>query len=216
MPLRLQFVMHTLLMENINMLDYIRGILSDTSPTKVTVEVAGLGYALFIPVSSFGKLPQIGKEVLFYVTPVIREDSHRLFGFLTRKERNFFETLNEISGIGPKLSLSILGHMEIVDLYHAIIGQQVNSIVKIPGIGKKTAERMIIELRDKIKLEYETISLPRAEKENQQVLTDAISALINLGYTLKEAQTTVKNAYDALDDKTNLPALISSALKMKK
>jgi Holliday junction DNA helicase RuvA len=197
------------------MLNYIRGTLTHSSPTQITLEIQGLGYLLYIPLSHYAKLPQLGSEVLVYVTTVIREDSQKRFGFLSSLERDLFEKLNEVSGIGPKTALALIGHIDISDLQFAIAQGNAGLISKVPGIGKKTAERLIIELRDKIKLleqkSFESdASFP---KEEQNVIADAINALIHLGYAPVQAQNAVKTAMGKTEEAPGLGQLITSALR---
>ena len=194
------------------MLEYIKGRLIEAFPTKISLETNGLGYLIFIPLSSFGKLPQIGSELLVYVSLVIREDSHRLFGFLSKDERNLFETLCEISGVGPKTALSILGHMPIHELQSALSREDVQRMIKIPGIGKKTAERLVLELRDKYKNILTEISV---DESSQKILTDATSALVHLGYQPKEAERLASRVYEQAERKPNLSQLITLILKSK-
>jgi len=197
------------------MLNYIRGTLTHSSPTKITLELQGLGYLLYIPLSHYARLPQHGEEVLMYVSTVIREDSQKRFGFLTSLERDLFEKLNEVSGIGPKTALALIGHIEMSDFQFAIAQSNVALISKVPGIGKKTAERLIIELRDKITLFDQTsleaaASLPQEEKH---VIADAISALVNLGYAPATAQKAIKTVVDTAKQMPALGDLITSALR---
>ncbi|MBI3211391.1 MAG: Holliday junction branch migration protein RuvA, partial [Simkania negevensis] len=142
------------------MFEYLKGILSELSLEVAIVEVGGIGYKLFIPLSNYAKFPPLGKEVLIYISTVIREDSHKSFGFLSRVERDLFETLGEVSGIGPKTALTLVGYMEGAQLKSAISQANVSLLSKIPGIGKKTAERLIIEMRDKIEKKKEKTPLP--------------------------------------------------------
>src|SRR5580700_10493771 len=128
------------------MFEYIKGILARSSLTQVTLDVQGIGYRLQIPFNHFAKLPALGTETLLYVSCVIREDSHKLYGFLTEHERDLFEHLIDISGIGPKTALALIGHMELQQLQTAIQQGNITAVCKIPGIGKKTAERLIVEM----------------------------------------------------------------------
>jgi Holliday junction DNA helicase RuvA len=185
-------------------LDYIRGTLTDSSPSQVTIETHGLGVRLFISTSTFGQLGQTGQTALLYVATIIREDSHRLYGFLTKNERNFFETLNEISGIGPKLALALLGRMSLDDLQLALHQGNAKVLASVPGIGTKTAQKLIIELRDKVG-DLVVTSSGHA--------TDAISALINLGQNPVEAQKIVKTILENEGEELPLSQLISLALK---
>lgn len=191
------------------MLEYIRGVLTDSSPTKAIVEVQGIGYQLHIPLSVYGKLPQTGKEVLLYVSSVIREDSHRNYGFLSKEERDLFEKFCEISGIGPKTSLTLVGHMEISDLQRCILQGNVALLCKVPGIGKKTAERLMIELKDKIKITGGGAS-PLGERGK---VADAVSALINLGYPANRADKAIQTALSKTEKEPPLAELITQALR---
>lgn len=192
------------------MLEYIRGKLTEASPFKATVEINGLGYGVHIPLSNYSKLPQIGKEVILYLCLIIREDSHRLFGFLTKAEKELFEKLNDISGIGPKTALALIGHMDVSDLQLAVSRADINLISKVPGIGKKTAERLIIELRDKLKNLEPTSSTPMPHKG---VASDAISALIHLGYNPLQAQKAIKATLLSFEKEPPLGELITTALR---
>ena len=180
------------------MFEYIKGILTESNPSQVTIEAYGIGYLLLIPLNNYSKLPQVGEPFTIYVSTVIREDSHKNYGFLTRDQRNLFENLINISGIGPKTALALLGHMEIDDLQSAITQGSSTLLSKIPGIGKKTAERLIVEMRDKIKkLDGKLSSHPLSNKEGVSgVIGDAINALIHLGYHPSQAEKAIKIALD--------------------
>ncbi len=191
------------------MWEYIKGILTEASPAKAVVEIQGIGYQLHIPLSTYGKLPQIGKEVLFYIASVIREDSHRNYGFLVRQERDLFEKFCEISGIGPKTSLGLVGHMEVGDLQRCIAQGNVALLCKVPGIGKKTAERLMIELKDKIKI---TTGSSSTFGEGGKI-SDAISALINLGYPAARADKAIQTALSKSQTEPPLAELITQALR---
>ncbi len=141
----------------------------------------------------------------------MREDSHKLFGFLTRHQRDLFESLIEISGIGPKTGLALIGHMEINDLQHAIKEGNIQRICKIPGIGKKTAERLIVEMRDKVKKEISQSAAHPVQEAG--VVGDAISALINLGYHSAQAEKAIKIALNKMQGEPELAKLITWALR---
>ncbi|MES2345721.1 MAG: Holliday junction branch migration protein RuvA [Chlamydiota bacterium] len=193
------------------MLEYIRGKLVEASPSKAIVDVQGLGYGLCIPLSVYSKLPQTGCEIIFYVSTVIREDSHKLYGFLTSNDRDLFEKLNDISGVGPKTSLALLGHMDANDLQLAITTANHTLLSKIPGIGKKTAERLVVEMRGKFKIqEKTTTSSPRPIS----AASDAIQALIHLGYNPLNAQKAVSHALKTADEEIPLSQLITIALRL--
>lgn len=196
------------------MYEYIKGTLIEATLTKAVVEANGLGYSLLIPFNNFAKLPATGSPATFYLSFVVREDSQKLYGFLTRHERDLFESLLEVSGIGPKTSLCLVGHMEISDLQDAISQGNAHLICKIPGIGKKTAERLIVELRDKIKkgMDKSSISQPFPTEEKGPV-GDAVSALINLGYNSAQAQKAIKTALSKINGEPELAKLITAALR---
>lgn len=199
------------------MIDYIQGKLTEATPNKATIEIHGIGYGLMIPLNNYSKLPQVGQHVLLYVSSVIREDAHRHFGFLTRAERDLFEKLIEVSGIGPKTGLALIGHMELSDLYAAVSQANVNLICKVPGIGKKTAERLIIDLRDKLKGvdkgDLPAIMPSGTSESALPMVSDAISALTNLGYPAAQAQNAVKKALSKSKDEPKLANLIMLALQ---
>ena len=132
------------------MFDYIKGALISLTPHQAVVDVGGIGYLLYTPLSAFSAMPPIGEKILFYISSVIREDSHKNFGFLTREERDLFEKISAVSGIGPKTALALIGHLDSLALESAITTANSHLLSKIPGIGKKTAERLIVELRDKV------------------------------------------------------------------
>src|SRR5258708_3770784 len=121
------------------MYEYIKGTLIEASVSKVVVDIHGVGYRLFIPFNNYAKLPALGSPTCFFVTTIIREDAHKLFGFSNLHERELFEQFIEVSGIGPKTALALVGHLELRDLQNAISQSNVAAVCKIPGIGKKTA-----------------------------------------------------------------------------
>lgn len=196
---------------------FIKGPLISASPSSCVVEAAGVGYKIHIPASVFGKLPQNGSEVLLHTSYVIREMSQSLYGFLQAQERDVFEVLLGVTGIGPKIALSIIGHLLLHDLQRAIACNDISALCKIPGIGKKTSERLIIELRDKLITVFPpdpsdlAVHLP-AHSESQTVM-DAMSALINLGYNQNIAQKAIKKTLSDAPDGMDLPTLITTALK---
>ncbi len=197
------------------MLEYVKGILAHSTPNKAIIEINGLGYGVFISIATFERLPAIGKAVKLFTSPVIREDSHKLYGFLTENEKEFFERLCDISGIGPRLAISILGHMNIEDLLAAVTHNNVKAISKVPGIGKKMAERLVLELKDKFDFHaHEKVSLPSTGSRGP--MSDAISALINLGYNPMDAQKAVQTAAASSENEPTLSQLISLALKGQK
>ncbi len=196
------------------MIEYIKGTLTVSTPLKTVVEVGGIGYCIFIPLSNYSKLPSIGEPVCLFISTIIREDSHKQYGFLTPAERDLFETLIEVSGIGPKTALALLGHLEASDLQIAISQSDLTSICKVPGIGKKTAERLIVEMRDRFQKSAASLpSLSSLSKSGSSVVNDALSALVNLGYQPLHAQKAVKLAIEENKQEEDLGRLITLALR---
>lgn len=198
------------------MFEYLTGKLTDTSLLKAVIEVNGIGYKIFIPISCYSKLPQVGKDVTLYISTVIREDSQKNYGFITRMERDLFENLIDVSGIGPKTALALIGHLDIADLQLAISQSNISLLSKVPGIGKKTAERLVIELKDKwgkLLGQNGDLSLGALSSGKKDAFSDAISALVNLGYSPLLAQKAVKTAISSSEEEPELSSLITSALR---
>jgi holliday junction DNA helicase RuvA len=193
------------------MFEYIRGKLVQATPSKAVVDVGGVGYGLIISLKTFQKMPTLNEQVLFYVAPVIREDGHYLFAFLSLEDRNLFEQLISVNGVGPKTAIGILGHVDIADFQMAILQANTALLSKIPGIGKKTAERLVIELKDKFtKASPASLGLPMG---GNSVTSDAISALINLGYHPLDAQKAIKKVLSIHEKEPSLSELITGALR---
>ncbi|MBF5058753.1 Holliday junction branch migration protein RuvA [Candidatus Neptunochlamydia vexilliferae] len=198
------------------MFEYLKGTLASLTPNKAVVDVGGVGYLLHTPLSVFSAMPPVGEEVLFYISSVIREDSHRNFAFLSQEERDLFEKISAISGIGPKTALALIGHLDYSALESAITTANASLLAKIPGIGKKTAERLIIELRDKVLKGLKKSPLPATPQkgisDEDQTVNDALSALMNLGYSSLHAQQAVKKALTHFDGPPDLSLLIKTSL----
>ncbi len=195
------------------MIAYIKGILVSTTTSMVTIDVNGIGYAIYIPIRLLGELPAIGKEVLLYTSFIVREMSHTLYGFLNCQDRELFDVLLNISGVGPKLSLSIIGHLNCQELHTAILAQDFHTLCKVPGIGKKTAERLIVELKDKLH------GMPKDSKAGLSFAyplstpaQDALLALINLGYQQGAAQKAIHQTLSELPDNADIALIITKAL----
>jgi Holliday junction DNA helicase RuvA len=168
------------------MIAHLRGILLSKHPNQVVVETAGVGYEVNISVPTFSELPTIGAEVALHIHTHVREDLFALYGFLRPAEKQLFEKLITVSGIGPKLAITILSGMAADELSGAIRGNDLARLTKIPGIGKKTAERMVLELRDKLPESVGT-SAPAAPAMSTME-EDVLSALLNLGYQRPAAE----------------------------
>ena len=176
------------------MISYIRGELVAVEKEKVIIDVGGVGYGIFMPESAMGLLPQMGNEVKLYTYLNVREDAMQFFGFLTRDDLEIFKLLIGVSGIGPKGGLSILSKLTADDLRFAIMSGDSKAISAAPGIGKKTAEKVIIELKDKLDIEQilnpsdsETKSAIKMDSSANEVQSEAVQALVALGYGSTES-----------------------------
>ncbi len=179
------------------------------SALQVIVEAGGLGYRIAIPVSGYNQLPILGAPCFLHLSQVIREDAHTLYGFLQESERELFERLLTVSGIGPKTALAIIGHIEIGAFRRAVASADLRLLSKIPGIGKKTAERLILELKDRFAKEVTFQDLPIEASLAQ----DALRAMIHLGYNPSEAERAVQKALKEKGEETDLGRLITFALQ---
>lgn len=194
---------------------FIKGKLSHVTPSQATIETQGIGYLISIPMSVFSKLPSLGSEVHFYTSFVVRETQHSLYGFLTLHERDCFETLLGVNGIGPKIALSIIGHLALQDLSTIVANGDIPSLCRIPGIGRKTAERLLIEMRDKIPTPVGEPTVDKMYDLRSETIRHAMNALINLGYSQMIAQKAIKSSLQELPETADLDlsALITTALK---
>lgn len=180
------------------MISYIRGELALIEKDKVIVDVNGVGFGIFMPERMMGMLPQTGNDVKIYTYLNVREDAMQLFGFLTRDDMEVFRLLIGVSGIGPKGGLSILSQMSADDLRFAVMSGDAKAISAAPGIGKKTAEKLIIELKDKLDIEeilnhsVEDSVQPAGDYSTNEVQSEAIQALVALGYGSTESMKAVK------------------------
>jgi Holliday junction DNA helicase RuvA len=198
------------------MISFLHGKLVDALPTQVTVDVNGVGYDVLIPLSSFDKLPQPGGEVKLLTHLAVREDAHVLYGFMTAPERELFRMLiNTVSGIGPKIALNVLSGMNPVAFRGAVASGDVKSLSQISGVGKKTAERIVVELRDKIGAAgtWEASSAARTLSASDQKINDAVLALMALGFKQPEAHESVRAAQVMLGEQASVEALVRAALK---
>jgi Holliday junction DNA helicase RuvA len=198
------------------MITFVQGKLVEALPTQVTVEVHGVGYEVLIPLSSFDKLPSVGQDIKILTHLAVREDAHVLYGFMTPQERDMFRLLiNTVSGIGPKLALNILSGMKVSALRGAVAQADIKSLSKISGVGRKTAERIVVELKDKIGPAgaWEAVSAQRALSPEDQKVNDAVLALIALGFKQFEAHETVRAALATLGEKVTVEDLVRACLK---
>lgn len=181
------------------MIGHLRGILLEKSPPEILLEVNGIGYEVLLPMTSFYHLPEVNMEASIYTHLVVREDAHLLFGFYHKQDRTLFRELIKTNGVGPKLALAILSAMSVSEFSYAIEREELSKLVKIPGVGKKTAERLIVELKGKFKAYQhddffieQTTTQSGIETEKVSATDDAISALVALGYKPAEAEKMVK------------------------
>lgn len=172
------------------MIGRIKGKIIEKAPPLVLVDVGGVGYEVLVPMSTFCSLPEAGGEASFLTHFVVREDAMQLYGFSSAQERDVFRALIRISGIGPKIGLAVLSSMSISDFASAVESEDAAMISRTPGIGKKTAERIILELKGK--LSGVEISLPGASAQQTSDYADVVGALTALGYSSKEAASAVK------------------------
>jgi holliday junction DNA helicase RuvA len=191
------------------MIARLSGTLAERSPESVVVDVAGVGYQVFVSLQTFASLPAEGDPIQLLTYTHVREDALQLFGFADAAEKALFLLLKEVSGIGPKLALNILSGLPAAELRAAIRGGDLARLTAIPGVGKKTAERMVLELRDKVAMI--AAERPPAEKEDRRLAADAASALVNLGYRRPDAERAVDQALTA--GRTSLQDVILHALK---
>lgn len=198
------------------MITFLQGKLIETLPTQVVVEVNGVGYEALIPLSSYDKLPPPGQPVKLLTQSIVREDAHTLYGFMTAAERDLFRLLiNSVSGIGPKTALNILSGMNAVTFRGAVANSDVKALSQISGVGKKTAERIVVELRDKIGAAgaLEAASARHGLSPDDQKTNDATLALMALGFKQIEAYDAVRGAQTMLGATATVEQIVRACLK---
>lgn len=193
------------------MIAQISGTLAHKVPGEVIVDVGGVGYQVFIPLNVFYRLPEIGARVTLYIHTHLREDALQLFGFQEATEKQVFLLLNSVAGIGPKLAVNILSGIPADELAQAIKEGDQLRLVSIPGVGKKLAERMIVELRDKFATFQAQVTETPVASNGSQLMQDAVSALVNLGYRKAEVEKSVRDTVQA--GNTTLEEVIKEALR---
>jgi len=175
----------------------LRGTLAEKQPPHVIVDINGLGYELEVPMTTLYRLPSVGEPLTLHTHLVVREDAHLLYGFFEKRERELFRELIRLNGVGPKLALALMSGLEVDELVRCVQAQDTSVLVKIPGVGKKTAERLLVELKDRFKA-WEIVpgmsplvTEPRGGNAVSSAENDAVSALISLGYKPQEASRAV-------------------------
>jgi Holliday junction DNA helicase RuvA len=198
------------------MITFLHGKLIDALPTQVTVDVNGVGYEALIPLSSFDKLPQPGQSIKLLTQLVVREDAHTLYGFMTSEERDLFRLLvHTVSGIGPKTALNVLSGISVTAFRGAVSTGDLKSLSKISGVGKKTAERIVVELKDKIGMAgaWEAASAKHGLSSDEQRINDAVLALVALGFKQIDAHDSVRGAQAVLGAQATVEELVRACLK---
>jgi Holliday junction DNA helicase RuvA len=175
----------------------LRGNLAEKQPPHLLLDVNGVGYELEVPMTTLYRLPSVGEPVTLHTHLVVREDAHLLYGFFEKRERELFRELIRLNGVGPKLALALMSGLEVDELVRCVQAQDTAALVKVPGVGKKTAERLLVELKDRFKAWESIPSIAPLVVEPQSALAvssaenDAVSALISLGYKPQEASRAV-------------------------
>ncbi len=199
------------------MITFLEGILVETLPTHVVINVHGVGYHVFIPLSSYDRLPAPGQQIKILTHLQVREDAHVLFGFMSAAERDLFRLLvNNVSGIGPKTALDVLSGITVTNFKAAVVNSDVGLLSKTKGIGKKTAERIIVELKDKLGVAaaWEAASAGHTPTPREAQINDALLALISLGYKQADALKAIRQAADQDPATKNAEDLVRAALKL--
>lgn len=193
------------------MIGRIRGIILEKQPPHLLIDTGGIGYELEAPMSTFYELPETGDEVMLHTHLVVREDAHLLFGFASESERRLFRTLLKVNGVGARLGLAILSGIDAADFARIVHDGNADQLTHLPGVGKKTAERLIMEMRDRLKdWQPAEATIANAADSKDDISADAISALIALGYKPQEAS---KHVYATAEPGMSSEVLIRAALK---
>jgi len=198
------------------MIAFLRGKLVEALPTQAVLDVNGVAYEALIPLSSYDKLPEPGQEVKLLTHLAVREDAHTLYGFMTTAERDLFRLLiNTVSGIGPKIALNVLSGISVTAFRGAVANGDVKALSQISGVGKKTAERIVVELKDKVGPAgaWEAASAQRALSAEDQRLNDAVLALMALGFKQVEAHDSVRAAQTMLGPQSTVEDLVRACLR---
>jgi Holliday junction DNA helicase RuvA len=194
------------------MITYVRGSLAEKQPTRAVIDVHGIGYEILIPLSSYDRLPLLGEECHVLTIDYVREDNHQLFGFMSAEERDLFKLLTAISGIGPKLALSALSGLSVRELKLAVAEADIKRLSGIVGVGKKMAERMAVELRDKISEVEIMEARVGADGGDTIVMRDAMLALVALGYTQEAARKMIEKVPEKVRGTLGVEGIIKKAL----
>jgi len=198
------------------MITFLHGKLVEALPTQAIVDVNGIGYEVLIPLSSYDRLPAPGQEIKILTHLAVREDAHVLYGFISHAERELFRMLiNNVSGIGPKTAMNVLSGMNVTAFRGAVANSDVKALSQISGVGRKTAERIVVELKDKVGVagSWEAASAQRGLSPDDQKINDAVLALMALGFKQLEAHDTVRKVQTALGSQATVEDLVRACLK---
>ena len=191
------------------MIGSLIGLIKEKTPSEILIEVNGIGYEVSVPLSTSFQLPNVGESAYLLTHLVVREDQHSLYGFATEEERRLFRALIKISGVGAKLAITILSGTNVNGFIQSVINEDIDALVHLPGIGKKTAERLVVEMKDKIS-EISDDESNASQPGANSAVAESINALVNLGYKTKDA----KNILDKIEsDGLSVEELIRQALK---
>ena len=199
------------------MIALISGKIVHKGISHVIVDVNGVGYRIFIPLTTFYELPEAGQVITLHVHTNVKQDAINLFGFYTVQERDLFQLMISVSGIGPKMSMNILSGISAQELLRAISGGNVGKLVNIPGVGKKMAERLILELKEKVIKKMMIEEMPAADDQHQAgeiIIEDALSALVNLGYKSNVAKDALDKVLRASEEELGMDQLLKKTLKI--
>jgi Holliday junction DNA helicase RuvA len=198
------------------MISYLKGILVGKSPTIIVVEVGNTGYEVEIPISTFEKLGAVGEPVKIFTSLHFREDLIQLFGFASLDEKRLFELLKGVSGIGPQLARNILSRIDVEQFVTAVTEKDVNSMITVPGIGEKTAQRILLELSDKIAKAFHGMPALQEGVPGSEIYEEANAALIRLGYSHSEVRRLITEVTRSRKDITSVEELIKEILRRAK
>lgn len=195
------------------MIAYLKGVLLEKQPPALVLEVNGIGYELEAPMTTFYDLPDTGADAVLHVHMVVREDAHKLYGFSHRPQRDLFRSLLKVSGVGPRVALAILSTLSAEEFLSCMANEDIDRLIHVPGIGRKTAQRLMVEMRDRVLKETDTATLQaaRPESSSPDPVRDAVSALIALGYKPLQASRVVREVGEKADSSEEI---IRQALRL--
>ena len=195
------------------MIAHLHGELARVESDYVVVDVNGIGYKVHPPLAVIAQLPAIGDEIKLLVSTIVKEDSITLYGFADESQQSMFELLLTVSGVGPKVALAILSSLQVETIVNAISSESFIELNRVPGVGTKTAQRIVLELREKITNLVWAQAARKTTAPEQQVMNDAIEGLVALGYNRNDARSAAENALKSIKDKRDTAAIITTALR---